>query len=258
MPNAATHLTTACDLLADKALRPIMKPLVASDAAQAAFLLGTISPDVRALSGHSREETHFFTIPPSDRQSAPEVMLNTYRSLADAHAMPLPQAAFVAGYITHLLMDQTWLESVVMSGIFVDGLPWNCEHPNFRLYSVLMVYMEQQAAARLDPDVARRLAAAQPDHWLPFVADRHLRAWRDHVAKQLNTTGAELVTVYFARLNDMPPDDLRAIVLSEERMAIEAYPIVPRARLVDFQQVTYTRCVAALQAYLADLAEAVT
>src|SRR5688572_7517215 len=102
MPNAHTHLAAVNDLLSDSDLLNAASWLHDPEA-QAAFLLGSISPDVRVISGQKREATHFFDIPPVDNTAAQDAMLAAYPTLHAAQCLSRTQAAFVAGYITHLV-----------------------------------------------------------------------------------------------------------------------------------------------------------
>jgi len=248
MPNAQTHLASACDLMAHPAVMAAF-PALAGEAAQAAFLLGTIGPDVRAMSGHSREATHFFEIPPTDERPAQALMFEAYPELADSAALPPDQAAFVAGYLTHLVMDEAWLRVVVMPGLFIDGAKWGTHHPNWWAYSLLMTWLEYRAADRLCGIAVPSLSVAQPHHWLPFVTDDVLRRWRDHVAGLIGLGGASLVSAMFAHTNDISPAELEAIVLDDARMESEAFSVVSRERLETFEVTTRQDSEAAVIAY---------
>lgn len=232
MPNAQTHLAAVCDLLAEPSLRASF-PWLTADRVQAALLLGAISPDVRAISGHPREATHFFKIPPGGERPAPTRLFAEWPALAAPAALGRQHAAFVAGYLAHLVMDEAWVEQIVMPDLYVRGMPWSVDHPNWRLYSLLMTYLEYRAAERLPGRVVELLAGAVPGSWLPFVADADLVAWREHVVSRIGG-GARLISYVFAISNGLSPDELEAIVLSERRMADEVFSRVPRARLDAF------------------------
>lgn len=249
MPNAQTHITAVCAMLAQPPIQAAFRWLANEDA-RSAFLLGAIGPDVRAISGQTREETHFFTIPPDDPRPAQAVMLEAWPELRHAAALSRPHAAFVAGYITHLVMDQTWIEQIVMPALFVEGAAWGVDHPNWRLYGILMTYLEYRAAARLPAGTVEMLLKASPRGWLPFVADAHLAAWRDRVAQHIREGGARRLSAMFARTSGLALDELEAIVLSEERMAVEAFHLVPRERLAAFERETQARSLRAVLDYL--------
>lgn len=243
MPTAATHLVTACKLLEGR--------LLTASEAQAAFLLGAISPDVKAISGASRETTHFYTIPPNDGSSAVSAMMAAHPTLARASLLAPTHASFIGGYLSHLIMDEVWLHDIVMPHIYVDGALWGKFHPRFRLYGYLMVYLERRSLERLGEETLRLLPQAEPNGWLPFVCDRFLHTWRDQVAEQITLGGAALVTHYFAGMIGMETEELAAITSSEERMMAEVYSIVPRARIEDFWRRVQERSQKMIGAYLA-------
>ncbi len=160
------------------------------------------------------------------------------------------QAGFIAGYMTHLIMDQAWVEMIVMPALFIDGTVWGTEHPNWRLYCILMTYLEYRAGARLPAGTTGLVASARPEQWLPFVADSDLARWGSHVARIIEQGGPRLVSSGLAKTCHMLPDEMEAIVLAEEAMRREAYTTVPRARLADFESETTRRCQETVAGYL--------
>jgi hypothetical protein len=252
MPNAQTHLASVCDLLDRQETRSAF-PWLLRDETASAFLMGAISPDARIFSGQSREATHFFNIPaaaPRPDTLPQATMLAAWPELADPACLDRARAAFVAGYITHLLMDLVWVEQVVMHGLFMPGLAWGPDHPNWWQYCLLMTYLEYQAAGRLPAQVGHLLAQAVPCNWLPFIGDQHLVAWRDHVAGRIMDGSTLAISRMFARSNNMTPEELEAIVLSEDRMADEAFSLVPRRQVQAFEAETALRSAQAVADYL--------
>ena len=78
-----------------------------------AFYLGSVAPDVNAISQLSRVSTHFYDVPPAPDDTAYDAMLAQYPQLTDLATMSLGQAVCVAGYCAHLLLDLVWLREVV-------------------------------------------------------------------------------------------------------------------------------------------------
>ena len=252
MPNAQTHLASVWTLLAQPPIRAAF-PWLGEQRVRSAFLLGAISPDVRAVTGQPREETHFFDSPMGETVGH-TLLLRRWPGLSDATRLDREHAAFVAGYLTHLIMDETWVEMIVMRGLFVEGLTWDTEHPNWGLYGLLMTYLEYRAAERLPAEVVDLLAAAEPHGWLPFVEDRHLVDWRQHVVDIIRRGGPRLISRMFAHTNGMSTDELEALVLSEERMAEEVFCVIPREQLLAFEAASNERSQGAVAAYLRGLA----
>lgn len=249
MPNSQTHLYSVTNILQQPESWTAF-PWLFEGPARCAFLLGAISPDVRAISGQAREETHFFDIPFSSDQTAQAIMLARWPQIKDVSTLPQPQAAFIAGYITHLVMDQTWVEMIVLPGLFIKGTEWNTQHPNWRLYSLLMTYMEYRAAEHIPEGTLDLIAQAEPVHWLPFIPDHYLSDWRDHVVDRIKRGGPKLISAMFARSNNMTSQELEAIVLSENRMAEEAYSVISHERLLAFETEANRRSHEAVLHYL--------
>jgi len=249
MPNAETHLTAACDLLADPDIVQSF-PWLSGESSRAAFLMGAISPDVRAIGGQTREQTHFFTIPPADDRPAPAVLCADWPQIAHAAQLGLDHAAFIAGYMAHLVMDQTWVEMIVMPGLFIAGTTWGFQHPNWRLYCILMTYLEYQAGERLPAHATASMVSPRPRGWLPFAADSDLSAWSSRVAKLIDDGGPKVVSSMLSQSCGLTPEAMEAIVLSEAAMSREAYPTIPRAQLLAFEAETARRSRAQVESYL--------
>ena len=104
MPTPVMHLALAEEILGGDLLSPATRCLLARQ--RGPFLLGHTVPDVQTISGQGREETHFYTIPRSTDRPAYEALFAAYPVLAHAKSLPPAQAAFVAGYAAHLLLDE--------------------------------------------------------------------------------------------------------------------------------------------------------
>ena len=247
MPNSETHLAAACDLLSRPEILTEHGWLSDADA-RAAFLMGAISPDARAVSGQPREETHFFTIPATDPRPAHVAMLERWPTIASP-LNPL-QAACIAGTITHLVMDQTWVELLVMPSLFIDGMTWGPSHDNWRLYCILMTYLEYHAAERVPSGTTALIADGKPNEWLPFVADRVLGDWCRLVARAIEQGGPRQVSSALAKTCRLQPEELEAIVLSETEMNAQAFSSVPLDRLLAFEAETARRSAEAVRQYL--------
>jgi len=222
MPTPIQHLVMADDILADAALPPwTREPLIAQ---RGAFLLGVIAPDVQSVSGQPRETTHFFTLPspkedlrPTDTRPAHEVMLAEHPALACANKLPAAQAAFIAGYIQHLTLDELWIEHV-FGPYFGMGAEWGTFRERLLIHNILRTWLDQRDRVRLNCSTSAALLRVEPHGWLPFVSDAHLTAWRDEIALQLRP-GAPVhtVKVFAARLN-VPPAEFRRILESPDDM----------------------------------------
>ena len=215
MPTPIQHLAIADDVLADPALPSAVRARLTAE--RGAFLFGTIAPDVQSVSQQPREATHYFTLPPIHAQPAPRVMLTTHPALGDADQLAPAQAAFVAGYLAHLALDELWIESV-FGPHFGLKAAWGTFRERLLIHNVLRTWLDQRDQSRLNGNLSATLSQVEPSQWLPFVADDHLRVWRDEIASELRP-GATVRTVeVFAERLHVPPDALRRLIESPDEM----------------------------------------
>lgn len=216
MPTPVNHLLMARELLESGLLKGNAQNLLQTHPGP--FMLGHTAPDVQTISGQRREETHFYTLPPSREVPAYEVLLQTYPTLAQpAHLSP-PHAAFLAGYMAHLLADELWwLE--IFHPYFGAGADWGTWSERLFLHNVLRTWLDWQDQARLNGEEAALLAAAEPEGWLPFIRDEDLRAWRDDLVEQLQPGHRIRTAEVFAARMDVTPEEIEEAARSPERMA---------------------------------------
>lgn len=165
-----------------------------------AFYLGSVAPDINAISEIRRADTHFYDIPPQPGSQAVPEMLAQYPSLAAPGLLPPAQAVFVAAYSAHLLLDLIWLRQIVVPFFFQAdhlGPPAQRRLTHF----ILLTYLDTLSLAALPDTAVTTLARAKPNQWLPFAPDALLVQWRDMLVDQLQP-GAPVRTVeiYAGRL----------------------------------------------------------
>lgn len=193
MPTPFMHLQAAARLAAE--------PWTAvATAERPAFTLGHIAPDYQALANVRRSATHFYRLPPAGRDEATRALLAAQPALAAAPELPADQAAFVAGYLGHLLLDLVWHFDVV-EPYFLRSPFFSDPAEGHMLHLLLLGYLDLEARAGLADDTAVILAAAAPNDWTSFAPDAELIAWRDYVAAQLAPGAASRTAeIYAARL----------------------------------------------------------
>lgn len=102
-------------------------------ASQPAYYAGAIAPDARVRNEAAREATHFYGFrDPTTWGAATRRLFQTYPRLADPAALSRPQAAYVAGYLTHLAADEVFVarlgqHAVQGNGPAIGGLSWAIE-----------------------------------------------------------------------------------------------------------------------------------
>ncbi len=74
--------------------------------------LGATAPDIRIMTRWERERTHFFDVHQFNEQSGVGGFFAAHPRLADPGLVGARTLAFVSGYVTHLVMDETWIRTV--------------------------------------------------------------------------------------------------------------------------------------------------
>lgn len=77
-----------------------------------AYLLGATTPDIRVLTRGDRRDTHFFDLGVAEHQDTVGAFFAAQCGLADAGALDEQTVAWVCGYLTHLVLDERYIEGV--------------------------------------------------------------------------------------------------------------------------------------------------
>lgn len=234
MPTPFYHLHLGEALLQHSALPGSVRQFLQAHAC--AFLFGNTAPDVQVVSGQPRLETHFFDLPiPEGAGLAWLKMLEQHPHLADARQLPGQQAAFLAGYLCHLQADWLWAKNI-FAPVFGPRSTWGTFRRRLYLHNVLRAYLDGQILPGLRLGMDACLRQVKPQGWLPFVADRHLVAWRDLLFPQLQPGAASQTVEVFAARGGVPAPDFYALLESEERMQQEIFEYLPRRDVSQYEQ----------------------
>ena len=105
MPPIALHMVLARDVArshGQDALSALPGP----------YLLGATTPDIRVLTRQDRYSTHYFDLSGPDHQDSVGEFLKANERLVDPARLNDETRAFVAGYISHLAMDEEYISGV--------------------------------------------------------------------------------------------------------------------------------------------------
>lgn len=105
MPPLALHTAIAKEM-AERLRLPLL------DEQRGSLYIGATAPDVRVITRWDRSRTHFFDLSCFDEQSGVAAFFETYPALASPGGLNPQTASFVAGYLSHLIMDEMWITSV--------------------------------------------------------------------------------------------------------------------------------------------------
>jgi hypothetical protein len=181
MPGLRLHLTIARDLANELASTVV-------DAERGSYYLGATTPDIRALTRGDREHTHFFKLDDFGAQDGVRKLFETQPGLRDAGAVGEPTAAFLAGYISHLVLDEDYITQIyrplfgersplsgdAMADVMDKTLQWDIERTDC------------EDVTKLD-EIRAVLAETAVDVNIDFVAHEALVKWRDVSAEAIGS-----------------------------------------------------------------------
>jgi hypothetical protein len=247
MPTPFMHLDVAQEMLGLGCNGRLAQPLLVAE--RPAFYLGHVAPDVNAISTVSRAASHFYDLPPIPEYEAYEMMLQQYPQLRHNADLPPAQAVFVAGYMAHLYLDLVWLRQIVLP-YFYHGEEMGSRAYRRMIHFALLTYLDMQAETRLAPETRTVLAAAVPQHWLPFIADDILIRWRDVLLPQLVPDAASrTVEIYAGRLG-IPVAEFGRQMRDEEWLAQNLFRNVPVDTISEILQNSIDTACDLVQEYL--------
>lgn len=247
MPTPVQHLVIANTILEHPDLPDRIRALLNEH--RAAFMLGNTAPDVQTISGQTREATHFFDVPFSSNQPAHEALFELYPHLQHTSRLSPDHAAFMTGYISHLLLDVLWVRDIFLPAFGPDAT-WSNFRERLFFHNVLRAWCDRQDQARLIAETGAHLAEAQPEQWLPFTADRYLESWRDLLATQLAPGGVVRTVEVFAERGKVSPQHFERILSSPQNMEDLIFCHIPLSGVEAFNQSGLVETLALIQTYL--------
>jgi hypothetical protein len=173
MPPICWHLVTM-----QEAAQRLAVPCI--DACPAWFLLGATAPDSRVISPLTRAQTHFYDLEAQEQESGTVRIFQQYPELRGAELSDDRQRAFVAGYLTHLVVDELWIESVYRP-VFGGASPLAEDAQRNLLDRIVQFGMDRRE--RLDRErmaaIKRTVQQFAPDGAIGFLDEPLLRRWQE-------------------------------------------------------------------------------
>lgn len=218
------------------------------------FLVGATSPDIRVITRQSREQYHFTDLDFQDVGSGVRGMFGAHPELQELDGLDGPTRAFVAGYITHLLLDETYI--------------FNLFRPYFGNQDVVEDattgrMLDRALQLDLDREVWQQVGGVLED--IEFVPERvqvgflelePLSKWRDWVFEVVTRGFTWDRLRYMARRiaasdDEHPATDLVDDFLNQIPQSLnQIYDVVPRDAVADFKAKAVDSLVNAVGDYL--------
>ena len=105
MPPPVLHMSLAKTLADSLSLADI-------ESDRGAYYLGSTAPDIRAITRWERDATHFFDLNDFGEQDSVTALFDAHAELGNRAKVNSGTASFLAGYITHLILDEGWITDV--------------------------------------------------------------------------------------------------------------------------------------------------
>jgi hypothetical protein len=180
MPALALHAAVAsriADQLRHRAL----------DVDAGSLYLGATAPDIHILMGWDRERTHFFDLREFEEQSAVAAMFKAHPALARPADLSPSTVAFVSGYISHLVMDEVWINDVYRP-FFSRSSPMAGDRRANIMDRAVQYDLDRQARTdrQAMSHIVKEIARPVLDLEVGFIDAGALERWRELMTESLN------------------------------------------------------------------------
>ena len=246
MPPIGWHVSTAREVLTRLGCGDLEDEI-------GCYLLGSTAPDIRIMTGRPREETHFFDLQQDHEMSGISRLFEAYEHLSGLTGRP---KAFVAGYVTHLAVDETWIEQVYRP-YFGRGSGLGGSLEADLMDRLLQFHMDQRE--RMDRDRFKAfygyVFTADPGEEVGFIDPPTLTRWREVVTRILDQepTWEAFRTFTMRRFGASGPVDseqVRTFFESIPEALDRTLSHVTAERVEAFREDAVNRSLAAVKAYM--------
>jgi hypothetical protein len=214
------------------------------------FLLGSIAPDAWTLGRITRQQAHVLPIPiPPGKEGAVE-LLAVYPTLADPARLTPASAAFVAGYMAHLLVDEIWYHGIFHPCFYCSAPTDPPLARRLVLHNVLRLHCEVQIEDQLDAGLVGMIFAAAAAYAFPLLDDDALRQWRDLVGAELQPGVPKRSAEVFAERLGIPVEELLTLLRSPAIIEQEIMGRLPAGQIDRFMSDSVAAARILVDAYL--------
>ena len=253
MPNFSTHLGIAKD-----AASRLNHPTV--DRYLGAFLLGSVSPDIRIITKAKRDDTHFVELDFHSEGEGLEGLFKMHPNLAQASALTEPTRAFIVGYASHLFADELWILNMYRPyfgnrDVFYDHLRGDLMD---RALQLELDRREQLTLGGLET-LHPLLVEAEEDVDVGFISSSTMCEWRQWVEGALDWSftwdrlrfmarrvGSRNSDQSEAQLKEMVEEFLESVPQGLERI----YQAIPKDKIEAFREKSIEHLLKFAQEYL--------
>ncbi|MCH8108705.1 MAG: zinc dependent phospholipase C family protein [Chloroflexi bacterium] len=247
MPNLPAHID-----LAQEAAKRLGHPTL--EAHMGCFLFGSTSPDIRVITRRKREEYHFTHLDFESVGAGIEGLFKSHPRLLTSSDHDGPTQAFICGYITHLLVDESWIVGMFRqyfgnSDVFEDDVLGKV------LDRALQLELDRQCDEMAN-NIQRLQEIAINGIKIGFIPSETLTEWRDWVVTSLGREFSWERLKFMAHRISNGDEAHPAHALAEEfvqgapQSLEDVYDFIPRSSLSDYREQTIDALVRRVGDYL--------
>ncbi|MFL2763502.1 MAG: zinc dependent phospholipase C family protein [Dehalococcoidia bacterium] len=148
------------------------------------FLLGSTSPDMHVISKENREQYHFSTLSVNKIGTGIENILIKYPELKNIRDQNSETQAFFAGYISHLIADEMWINKIFRP-YFGNKSIYNDEILGLLMDRAVQLDMDKQAWPVLNNSLIYIRNASKSLN-IKFINNNKLTEWREWITNFLS------------------------------------------------------------------------
>lgn len=250
MPSLGQHMTRA-RVIAEQLRSPTV------DAHRGLFYFGATAPDIRVLTRRDRIYTHFFDLDCLEMQDSVAKMLEQYPGLRDRETLDAMTRAFMAGVVTHLVLDEVYIDTMyrdyfgVRSSMAKD--PFADVLDRALQYEMNRRELEDSAALR---EITSAIEECSAFASVGFIDDSYLGQWRDVVldfARQGPTWDRfpRMMNIHLKRAG-MTDEQIAQYTKDGPALAQRSLDYVSEVRVARFVEESTRRAYAGVERYLSD------
>ena len=234
MPNLPTHFSFALETQSH-----LQDPSI--EANMGSFLLGSTTPDIRARTKWKRSHTHFAPLSVERVGFGADGLFQANPHLPEAARKSDATRAFLAGYISHLVTDETWITQIYRPFIadrdlFPDPMKANVSD---RAIQLDMDRNARKEAPGMDK-VIEQLQQSEIGVQIEFIDSETLSSWRvwvsDFVARPFSWDRLSFLAQRMYRDNQDVQVEVESFLSSLNSSLEKVYDRVPKEKLREFRK----------------------
>ncbi|MDI6856726.1 MAG: zinc dependent phospholipase C family protein [Dehalococcoidia bacterium] len=249
MPHLVFHMSVAREL-ADTLSHPTL------DAYRGAYYMGSTGPDMHILDGRKRSLSHYFELDELHEQNSVATFFEAHPELRCPDELRGGAPAFVAGYISHLVIDELWITEIYRP-VFGPDSPLGGDARANIMDRVLQYDMdlERRRRAEITREIRAVLLGSDLDLDIAFVDSASLRRWRDVAVEMLERPPSwdrfrYLAGRFLLNAGIDTEEKLDEFLSTVPDLLREAKEHVTEHRMTEFLHAVTTGSLAALRRYL--------